>query len=165
MGVIIVEGIDRVGKSILCEKLRKEGYKAFHDDYKPDYKMLCTQMTHREANRIIDIKFSMVMQMIPLFDNIVFDRFHFTEYVYDYINGINFENYNGIDFALEMMKAKIILVKPEDLAKSSKEHGSTLAYYNNGMNNLFNKTRIKDKHITSYSKLDDMVGRIIDERR
>ena len=35
MAIIIVEGVDRVGKTTLCEKLEDElGYKRFRDDFR-----------------------------------------------------------------------------------------------------------------------------------
>ena len=71
MAIIIVEGIDRVGKTTLCEKLEDElGYKRFRDDFR--------YYGNYKQKSINNEKINTLMNLIEggFIDNIILDRFH-----------------------------------------------------------------------------------------
>ena len=129
--VIIVEGIDRVGKTTLCKKLESVlGYKRFRDDFR--YYGSYTDIS------VNTDKINTLMNLIEgkFVDNIILDRFHLTEYVYgvvdrDYIN----KSMLNIDERLGAMSNVIMLyVEPTDINISSQQHHKDLKEYYNLMN-------------------------------
>lgn len=154
--IIIIEGIDRVGKTTLANKLQKElNYPIFKD--LPKY--INTDFKNSDVNTAkIDL-------LINLFENniikdVILDRGHFTEYVYGIVNRNYINNYiQDMDERLSKLNnLTLIYVKPEDLNRSIKEHGSDLTQHNNLMENCIKNSKIKNIITTSYSKLNDVVN-------
>lgn len=156
--IIIVEGIDRVGKTTLCEKL--------HSSLNiPVYKHIgpfkYTKMDNdNETDQLLQL-----LQMCKLQKNfVIFDRLHLTDYVY----GIIERNYNVIkaeenfklldDFIKDNFSdAVLLLVLPTDINKSSEKHGKDLINHNNGFYDLFKKSNIEYKYKCTYNTLDEAV--------
>ena len=157
MPLIIVEGIDRVGKSTLCSIISEElKIPCFHDKFKPKY--LYGHYSNEVANDFIKLKMEMLVQTLQLAGNIVIDRFHLTELVYNYFrNIICLEIVNYYDKLLAEMDAVLILVQPENIKLASKNHGSDLQKHHDLFNFVFVNSLIKRKFITSYSRLDEAV--------
>lgn len=161
--IIIVEGIDRVGKSTLCNKLSKELrmpiYK--HDNKQFDYSAMDNE---NETDKML--------QLIDLYGilngDVIFDRFHMSDLVY----GIMLRNYNVqsasknyklIDDRLSGLwrqEAILILVKPTDIEKSSHEHGTDLTEYDRLMQAAFDMSDIEMKYICDYNSIDLVVEKL-----
>jgi thymidylate kinase len=151
--IVIIEGIDRVGKTTLANKLCKElGFKKF------SMKNLFPfdNMPHNvEINNAI-------VEMLKLCEDkvdLVFDRFHMTELVYGLID----RKYDGtkaygyINGILESLNNTVLVaVKPKDIARSSKEHGKDLSKHEEMFEFLFEKYA-GNKMLTSYDTLDETV--------
>lgn len=79
--IVIVEGIDRVGKTTLCEKLNKKGFVTLKDDIallsgmKREIKSNCSVAK-------LDTTFLFLEQLHNQGVNVVVDRLHLTEMVY-----------------------------------------------------------------------------------
>src|SRR5690625_3545162 len=149
--IILLEGIDRVGKSTLSYMLAKElNCKIFHDDYTPSYirdKNLSLK-DNRIVNYIIESKFSNILNTFNLFDNLVVDRFHLTEKVYNVMRGYDFDQFELFDNILAERKDIIlVLVLPQNIEKSSNEHGVDLRKHNNLFLKYFDNSSIKNKII------------------
>lgn len=143
--IYIVEGIDRAGKSTLSNLIAAElGCKVFHDDFKPNYINDKELFTGNEnlLDELLFVKFNVMVQMAELFDNIVIDRFHLTEKVYNLARGQNFATFILIDMLLRG-KAKLILVMPDSVNGSSIQHGSDLSEHQHFFEKFY-----------SYSKMD-----------
>jgi len=119
--IIIVEGIDRVGKTTLCKMLNEEiGYPILDDRSIFD--------KNKEISMIVEAeRMSAQISLLKYVDNIIIDRFHISEYVYglverEYENTFMFR----IDKKLAKLNAVLILVNPVDINKSSEEHGKSL---------------------------------------
>ena len=158
--IIIVEGIDRVGKTTLCNKLKKEF------DL-PIYNHVCNG--RREYSKINNFtETDKLLQMIELCRitnaSVIFDRFYFTDFVY----GIIERNYD-IDFAVynfrkldeyisQINDVFLIYVLPTDVKQSSEEHGKPLAKYDEGFFKLFQESKIKNKWRCTYNTMDEVIS-------
>ena len=79
--VIIIEGIDRVGKTTLSEMI-EERYRDFMDfiRFRDD-----TRYVHNHLNKAVNTEKINTLQNLleaGLVDNIILDRYHITEFVY-----------------------------------------------------------------------------------
>lgn len=145
--LIIVEGIDRVGKTTLCNRISEKfnipiwKEKLFTaDSYEP--KAVAEQM-------MTVIKLSRLLKK-----DLILDRFHLSEIVY----GIVERRYDSpymwiIDNAIRD-EACMILVDPVDLSKSSEEHGKDLTSHDDWFKKIFNDSRIHAKIQTNWNHMD-----------
>ncbi len=155
--IVIVEGIDRVGKTTLCNMLVDEGFKYFKDVYFDGVPI---------TRKIASEKLRTTLEFLKLFkdENIVVDRFHITEFVYGALE----RNYTSsevefIDKELALLDAVLILVNPinaEDLDRASRLHGKDLTIHNSIFNTFYKVSSIKRKHICDFNSLDFIVERL-----
>lgn len=151
--MIIVEGIDRVGKTTLINKIHEElGIPIVGDTYLYDTKDM------RDSARVNTEKIVTMLNFAKnVDDNFIVDRLHWSEYVY----GICDRGYVNIDvFELEKklidIDAKIILVQPTDVEESSRQHGKSLSKHLGLFNGLFEESQM-DKFKCDYNTLSDAV--------
>ena len=144
MSIIVVEGIDRVGKTTIANKIQVETeldpfmkfttYK--HDESFVSYGKMDTD---NEAD-----KMAQLLTMANMFNcNVLFDRFHLSDFVYGVVGrGYKFSdayrNMRAIDTTLSDMDSVLVYVKPKDLKRSSDEHGSDLTMHDRLMDAAFN---------------------------
>ena len=143
--VIIVEGIDRVGKTTLVNMLHEAtNFPVYKNN--TDFK-LADMDNKNETDKMI--KMLQICQLSHA--NIIFDRFHWTDMVYGVVQrGYDYDtaikNKTLIEDMLIKMGAMIILVKPTDVYKSSEQHGVNLTEHNY----LF-KTLYAESSMSKYS--------------
>jgi thymidylate kinase len=77
--IVIVEGIDRVGKTTLCDKLKDKGFIIFKDIWFL-HKFIKDKATFSVGKLDATLSFLQVLYEQDL--NVVCDRLHLTEYVY-----------------------------------------------------------------------------------
>lgn len=155
--VIIVEGIDRVGKTTLVEKLCKEfGYQRFRDDFR----YMPKDVLYGDM-RVNTEKINTLMNLIEqgFVDNIVLDRFHFTEQVYGLFDRGYMNNDMGqVDFRCgKLDNVVLVWVASSDIERSSREHGVDLEQHEVYMGQLFEDSDIKNKHRVLYKDFDEFV--------
>ena len=161
--IIIVEGISRVGKTTLCNKLSKKLNIPIHK-YKgivPYDKMNNDEETDKTLGLIQLIKETNA--------DIIFDRSYISDYVYgilqrDYDIANAFKNFKLVNDALYNYslqgKVYIILVKSTDIKKSSLEHGKDLQeheYLFCDAYNLIDENLVK-KICCDYNTIDVVVN-------
>lgn len=160
--IIIVEGIDRVGKTTLCNMLQKHTnfpiYK--HNSYRFDYSKMDNLNETDKMLQLLDL-YSI------LNGNVIFDRFHWSDCVYGIIDrgynfNIAFDNEAKIDKKLRELDAIIIYVLPTDIEASSLEHGKDLAEHKIMMDTCFVLSKIK-KYKCTYLSLEETVKEVIYE--
>lgn len=162
--VIVVEGIDRVGKTTLCSRLSYlSGYKILKKDREcADMDLPVDAKTYATYGNAMGI-----VQMVNggLAKDFIFDRFHWTEYVYGAIDrgsNLSLSLMNLVE--IEMLKAKdnwlMVYVKPADLAKSSIEHGKNLSRHYNMYNKLFENTNLRTVVVNGYEDIDNAIKSI-----
>lgn len=142
--IIIVEGIDRIGKSTLCKKLSdKLGF--------PIYKEIGVEKKSREGNTRSQMSLLSLSQSTKC--NVIFDRLFASEFVYGMLerNYVVIEAIKDFNDALDALTkiSDVIYVGmyPTDIKKSSKEHGKDLSEYDRlfTMTNRFVKEKLSKK--------------------
>jgi len=122
--IVIVEGIDRVGKTTLVKKLVEKGF------YELDLSHL--KVSNNLAPEVIELiqaeKNLTIVACLRLMKekNIVIDRFHVSEYVYGINRGYTARSSFTVDKLLKEIGALLVYVYPIDINVSSKEHGDDL---------------------------------------
>ena len=156
--LIIVEGIDRVGKTTLCEKLSK------HLNI-PIMKDSCVPGLGKFNDPDINVeKMQTIINFIKQVDvTIISDRFHWTELIYGALSkGYVNERVSIIEEQLVELSKKnqviMILVEPTNVEKSSNEHGSDLRKHNELFLDIFEETELVHKFKCNYFKLDAAVA-------
>lgn len=151
--VIVVEGIDRVGKTTLVDMLHKvTGFPV----YKNNTQFKLSDMDNEnETDKMIKM-----LQLCALGSvNVIFDRFHWTDMVYGVIQraydyDIAVKNKSIIEGLLHQMGAMIVLVEPVDVIRSSEEHGGNLVYHNALFDELYDDCTLC-KYACNFYTLDD----------
>lgn len=145
--IIIVEGIDRVGKTHLIQKMcNRYGWTPFHDDFR----YMPTE--DKYSDRLVNVeKTNTVVNLMEqgLVNDVVFDRFHMTEYVYSYHTRNvpqNFSTFESLDKRIGALdNVWLVLVEPTDIERSSREHGCDLSGHQKTFDYLYGVTAIKNK--------------------
>lgn len=160
MSIIVVEGIDRVGKTTIANKIQAESefdqsmkFQAYkHDESFVSYDKMDTD---NEAD-----KMAQLLTMADMFNcNVLFDRFHLSDFVYGLVGrGYKFSdaysNMQAIDTMLADMNSVLVYVKPVDLKRSSEEHGSDLTMHDRLMDAAFNDSSM-NKIEVNYDVVED----------
>lgn len=175
--IIIVEGIDRVGKTTLVNKIADScQIKPFVDSYlqfsflqleKDDnHKISSIGFKHVYSNREdiiantekINSLINFFEQYSDKIDNILLDRFHLSEYVYGGVdrNYLSTEVFNLFDERLAKLGAIIIYVEPTDLEWSSKQHGCNLKEHLDFFEYALGKSKCEIIRC-NFNTLDDVV--------
>lgn len=153
--IFIVEGIDRVGKTTLVNKITKEcnEVKHFLDSFInfSYYDFNTTNHVAVKADRKDVIanteKMNSLVNFFEQFSdeigNILIDRFHLSEFVYGLAdrNYLSLEAFEFIDERLSNLDTVIIYVEPKDLEWSSQQHGSSLSRHLDIFENVIKKTK------------------------
>lgn len=157
--IIVVEGIDRVGKTTLCSKLSKNlNIPVFkHKAEKFDYSKMDNE---NETDKIL-----LALDLCDLLKkDIIFDRLHWSDYVYGNLER-NYDSYKSasnieiIENKLKNMETIIVYIKPTDLEESSRQHGKDLFKYDKLMDLCYNMCKLK-KIKCNYSSIDKIVEEI-----
>lgn len=156
--MIIVEGIDRVGKTTLVNLLKeKTGLPVLNDSY------LYETSDMRKDKRVNTEKIKTIVNVArDVSDKFIVDRLHWSEMIYGYFD----RGYDNVVSVLELeeelikLGAKIILVVPTDIKESSKQHGSDLSQHANMFEAIFDDSKM-DKFKCNYNTLSDAVRWVI----
>lgn len=124
--IIIVEGIDRIGKSTLCKRISEHfGYPIFKDNF-----MIGTELNSNAKNVMSEKLLTTINLLKSLGEetNIIMDRFYLTEMIYGsverhYINHFTLQ----VEQEMKKLNAVMILMHPTNIKKSNEEHGKDLS--------------------------------------
>lgn len=156
--ILIVEGIDRVGKSTFIEKLIKQ---LDFVQFKPIQKH---KRDKKYTMKLETGKCYASLEGLRLLNNfginVVVDRFHISEFVYGLADRryTNYDMFN-IDKLLGEMGTKIVLFKPENLEQSSIEHGKDLTFHSALFKQFCSSSKCKVMEC-KYGMIDSMIGRL-----
>lgn len=163
--IIIVEGIDRVGKTTLCNRLSEELNIPIHK-YKGIIKY--DKMKNKEET---DKTLGLIQLLKETGSSIIFDRSYMSDYVYGVLQrnyktskaNKNFELVNNAlyDCNNSGNKVFVIIVNPVNLEKSSKEHGLDLSPHFKMFSIIYdciNEKNICKKIICNYYNFDNVVN-------
>ena len=152
--IVVVEGLERTGKTTLCKEFEKRGF-VYFKDFNRINKHLCAGMESR-----LDTTLTFLQNLSENGVNVVVDRLHLSEYAYGKIFRKGYSmNVDYIDNAISKLNSVLILCKfdndeeyknrmllkytPEQVRKLSEE----FEYY-------FDKSEIKNKFEYEFSKYD-----------
>lgn len=152
--MIIVEGIDRVGKTTLVNLLKeKTGWPVLNDTY------LYETEDMRKDKRVNIEKIKTIANFArDVNDKFIIDRLHWSEMIYGRCD----RGYDNIVPVLDVedelveVGAKIILVVPTDIDSSSKQHGKDLHKHAELFERMFDDSKMK-KFKCDYNTLSDAV--------
>lgn len=153
--LIIVEGIDRVGKTTLCNKLSTElNIPIFKDN--------CTYEGYNDK-RVNYEKMNTIVNMLEQLEvqDFISDRLHLTEMVYGAFDREydSSDLIKSIDKRLSKLDVLLILVKPTSIEKSSKEHGGDLRRHERLFKILYDCSTL-DKMSCTYDTLHVAVANV-----
>lgn len=152
--IIIVEGIDRVGKSTLCDMLHTEGYKLL------DSKIHTSpfSVTSDIFDRLQEERTVAQAQLLTLLDvseKIVIDRFHLSQIVYGAINRHRDTQYHMLRLEEMLVQNSILVyIRPTDITESNKQHGSNLEQHLAYFDKLFEESKL----YKIYGTFDDLTN-------
>lgn len=160
--IIIIDSIDRVGKTTLANKLAKE----LNGNI---YKHSIKNGSYSEMNDDSETcaMFALINLANTYSDSVtIFDRFHLSNTIYglierDYDEIGAIVNFINLDNALsELDDVVLIKVNPTDLNMSSEQHGKDLTPYYNMFNKLYNMSNIKTKIECDYNSINDVIKKL-----
>ena len=163
--VIIIEGIDRVGKTTLANKLSEQynipiykqeriGGNEIHLGISRTGNML------KESNIITN--YTRARTLVDFWnwsgftENIIMDRFHWTEAVYGLIDRGSYEPMRMMEaIERQMLEQKdkylMIQVMPVDIKTSSRQHGSDLLMHQKEFDLLYDSSKLNKCRCSYYS--------------
>lgn len=158
--LIIVEGIDRVGKTTTCNKIKETfGFEIFKENNK--------NKINEES--IMFSNYGSMQSIINCYKsfgkNVILDRFHLSEFIYgtlqrNYDKELSKRIFEDIDRNIsEIEDAIMIYIKPTDIEKSSQMHGKSLHEHDKLFDSLFEKSKIK-KIIVNFNTLENALNYI-----
>lgn len=165
MAIIVVEGIDRVGKTTFISKLQSKlgtghSFVFKHNCSIVDY---ADMDDDNEADKMVQL-LEMCSQIYAVSKDdfvLLFDRFHASNAVYgiiernyDFKNAC--ENFEIIDDLLRKFNTYIVYVKPTNIERSSTEHGKSLKLHDK-LFDLFIALSSCNKVVCDYYSLDEAI--------
>lgn len=156
--IIIVEGIDRVGKTTLCDKLSEElNIKIFRREF---FMQLNEFDNKNETDKMIQL-----LNIVNEIDgDIIFDRLYFSDYIYGllerhYMLIDAVKNFAEIDkYASSLKDVFLIQILPTNIKDSSMQHGKNLTAYQELFDAAFTDSKIKNKFRCNYNTMNEAIS-------
>lgn len=165
--IVIIEGIDRVGKTTLANVINKT-FKI------PIFKQNRIGGNLLMSDNVMTINYGTMLGQINFWnwdnfnDNLILDRFHWTEAVYSLIERNNDKPMQYVQtiesyMARRINKYLIIQVMPTDINWSSMQHGLDLSLHQDKFNELYDKCNLNKCRCTfeSYNDVINKIGELI----
>lgn len=154
--IVVVEGLERTGKTTLCKEFEKRGF-VYFKDFNRINKHICMGMESR-----LDTTLTFLQNLSENGVNVVVDRLHLSEY--SYANTLRklggaAKNVDYIDNAISKLNSVLILCKSDN--DEEYENRMLLKYTTNQIEQLsnrfeyyFEKSEIKNKFEYEFVKYD-----------
>ena len=165
--IIIIEGIDRVGKNTLANMLSERFGIPIYKQERIGGNEIQLNITVRNSGRLqkssnLLMNYTRARTLVDFWNwvgytnNIIMDRFHWTEAVSSLVDRHSPEVRTMMEnIEAEMLKQKdkyfIIQVMPIDIKWSSRQHGSDLVRHQKEFDDLYNKSKLNKYRCTYYS--------------
>lgn len=165
--VIIIEGIDRVGKTTLANMLSERFNIPIYKQERIGGNEIQLNMSCRNNGRLMKssnllMNYTRARTLVDFWnwmgynENIIMDRFHWTEAVYGLVDRHSPEVRTMMEnIEVEMLKQKdkylIIQVMPVDIKWSSRQHGSDLTRHQKEFDDLYDKSKMNKYRCTYFS--------------
>ena len=147
--IVIVEGIDRVGKSTLVDRIHRNINFPVYNHVSIGSRNFDVIKNAEETD-----KFLQVIEVCNLSHaNIIFDRFYMSDFVYgciqrhyDFTEAL--KNKDEIEMRLRKLDALLILVKPVNIEESSLQHGRDLSRHKRLFDFLYEESKLLKMEVT-----------------
>lgn len=150
--IVVVEGLERTGKTTLCKEFENRGF-VYFKDYNRINKHLCAGMESR-----LDTTLTFLQNLSENGVNVVVDRLHLSEYVYGKIfRKGHSANVDYIDNAISKLNSVLIYCKDSDFEEY--KNRMLLKYTHEQVRKLseefeyyFDKSEIKNKFVYEFAE-------------
>lgn len=161
--IVIVEGVDKVGKTTLVNQLVSNGFVRMKDAF----------VLHGDVDSFADYSVGKIDSFIVMAQklqeegkNVVIDRLHLTELVYgECENGLRAPNISAcfeLDMVLANMGAILCYVKASNLALSNELHGNDQTKHDMLFDYYYRMSSMR-KIICTYETIDEVAVRLLNE--
>ena len=165
--IAIIEGIDRVGKTTLANLI--------HEKYNmPILKQERIGGNSTDSGFIMAMNYCRTINLIDFWnwdhftDDIIIDRFHWTEAVYGLVDRHDDRSMSNVNAVEDLMhecldKYLIVYVEPTDIKWSSEQHGSDLSEHVAAFDRLYEQCSLHKCRCTheSYDNVLHMIERMM----
>lgn len=159
--IVIVEGIDRVGKSTFCKMLQDKGYKLLDSKIHTDQFDVGAEVYDRlqEERTVAQAQ---LLSLLDKSEKIVIDRFHLSQAVYGLYerNRCTWPHMQLLEEFL-CKNAILVYIKPTDILQSSARHGKNLTEHATYFDMLYDISSLQKVYGTYYS-LDELLKQVED---
>ena len=155
--IVVIEGIDRVGKTTLAKKLVKEGFVYLKDEFILHKKFFSNFNDYSLGK--CDSFISIIKKLSNEGKNIVVDRLHLTEMVYGKVKrgSTNLAGCFALDMELANLGAYLCLVEPADISISNELAGEDQTEMNELFKHYYNLSSM-GKISCDYNTLENAAG-------
>ena len=159
--IVVVEGIDRVGKTTLVNKLVDAGFFSLKDEFILPKGLIDSFPSYSIGK--CDSFLAIAKQLEESGHNIVIDRLHLTELVYGTIDrhSVDEKSVWALDMKLADMGALLVYVHASNLSISNELAGRDQMSHSIMFMNAFRKSSM-NKLTTDYDTLDSTYGLILE---
>ena len=157
--IVIVEGIDRVGKSTFCKMLQEKGYKLLDSKIHTDQFEVGAEIYDRlqEERTVAQAQ---LLSLLDKSEKIVIDRFHLSQAVYGlYERGRTTWPHMQLLEEFIANNAILVYIKPTDILQSSARHGKSLIAHAEYFDTLYDISSLQ-KLCGTYYGLDELVKQV-----
>lgn len=159
--IVVVEGIDRVGKTTLAKKLEDAGFVYLKDEF-----LIPSSNVSNFAEYSIgkcDSFVKVAKELDAKGKHVVIDRLHLTEAVYgkiDRLGNVSFSGVFSIDMTLANLGAYLVYLKPTDISFCNEQHGSDLSEKSKLFDYFYDMSSMKKIQIT-HESMDWLFERVL----
>ena len=150
--IVVVEGLERTGKTTLCKEFEKRGF-VYLTDFNRINKHLCSGMESR-----LDTTLTFLQNLSENGVNVVVDRLHLSEYAYGKIFRKGYSaNVDYIDNAISKLNSVLIYCKDSDFEEYKnrmilKYTHEQVRKLSNKFEYYFDKSEIKNKFVYEFTE-------------
>ena len=165
--IIIVEGIDRCGKTTLIDRICEIDKNIIKfKDYNVCSKKYTDEGFKDFSLGKLDTSIAMLKQLSEQGFDIIVDRLHLTEIVYGSIERkqTSYTHIGELDNRLAEMKSLLVLVEPTDLAWSNKQAEKNQTEHYRLFKSVYSNSAIEKYH-TDFNHLDEAIKYIFLRRQ
>ena len=159
--IVLVEGIDRVGKTTFAKKLEEAGFIYLKDEFVIDGSFIDNFPDYSVGK--CDSFVAMAKRLHEEGKNVVIDRLHITEMVYGDDIRCGMSNSSAcwaVDMALANMGAILCYIRPSDIELSNKLDGTNQGKRSE-LFDFYVKLSAMKKYTFNYNMIDDIAQHII----
>lgn len=139
--IIIVEGIDRIGKSTYANILHK------HFNFNIHKHAGIVPLSTIDNLNATDKMLELIEIVNETKCDLIFDRFHLTDYVYgiverNYDKQLALQHFDLIESKIDKKNCVLVVIQPTDIHRSSTEHGKDLSQHCKLFKDIFNHSSL-----------------------